>query len=122
MSLFEIDSVTVDGIPYEIQWIDPSTQYTNVGCVAEIDKVNCKIRVSKYNERYALQALIHEIIHIIDDNRLGNAMSEMQVNTVSVSIAAILWDNPDLALQFATAGIEFEPEDDEESDADCPEE
>ena len=117
MNWREIETIRIDGMDYDLEFVDPGTQVKadKLGA-AYLDEL--KIKILEGNQRREIQTLWHEIIHVIDDNRLGYNLSETQTNTLGCSIYQVLADNPDLlmAMYLSICGLEFEPETDEEED------
>lgn len=115
MNWREIESVRVDGLDYEVKFIDPQTQ-VYADTVGSVDYRNQEILLLKCTEKYEIQTFWHELIHIIDKNRLGDKLSETEINALGCAIFQILSDNTDLlfAIYLQLCGLEFEPETDED--------
>ncbi|NCB45040.1 MAG: hypothetical protein EOM59_20810 [Clostridia bacterium] len=119
MNWREIEKIRVDGIDYDLEFVDPDTQVKadKLGA-AHLDDLKIKLLLG--NPRREIQTLWHEIIHIIDDNRLGYVLSETQTNTLGCALYQVFADNPDLlmAMYLSICGLEFEPEDDDQEEDD----
>lgn len=117
MNWREIESVRIDGADYEIGFCDPDAQVKD-DTLGAAWLNEFKIKLLLTNPRREIQSLWHEIIHIIDDNRLGNNLSETQTNTLGCALFQVFADNPDLlmAMYLSICGLEFEPETDEDEE------
>lgn len=111
MNWREIESVRVDGLDYKVKFVDPQTQ-VYADTLGSVDYRNPEIMLLKCDEKFEIQTFWHELIHIIDTNRLGHKLSETEVNTLGCAIFQILSDNTDLlfAMYLELCGLEFEPE------------
>jgi len=119
MKLSEIETIRIDGIDHTLK-ILPVELCADMGFVGKVDYANHTIKLIDHSEPYKVQTLIHELVHVIDENRLDRNLTEGETNAIGCGIAQILLDNPDLvlAIYWAAIGdqIEFEPSEDEESD------
>ena len=113
MRLYELEKIRIDGKDYRVDFVDPSPLM--VSAIANVDYLTQTITIGKTTFQNDIESLLHEITHVINYNRLGDELTEMQVNTFGCSLAQIFLDNPDLGLTVyvESNGIEFEPEEDE---------
>lgn len=121
MTLKDVESVKIDGIDYPIKFI-PAEVASDLEFVGKIDYANHTIKLVDHSEKYKTQTLMHELMHVIDENRLGSKLSEAEINTIGCGFAQIMLDNPDLvlAIYWAAVGdlIEIEPADEDEEGED----
>jgi len=121
MTLKDVESVKIDGVDYKLSFVDASQQLSVVD-LAHFDFMNQEIKLIDCHEKVNVQSLVHELIHAIDGNRLGDVLTETQVEALSTGLCQIFFDSPDLvlAMYWAAVGdlIDFEPGDEDEEDGD----
>jgi len=121
MKLSEVETIRIDGIDHSLKII-PIDIASDLGFVGKVDYANHTIKLVDHSEPYKVQTLMHELVHVIDENRLDRSLTEGETNALGCGLAQILLDNPDLvlAIYWAAIGdqIEFEPDDDHDEDGD----
>ena len=121
MKLSEVEKIRIDGIDHTLK-ILPTELCADMGFVGKVDYANHTIKLIDYSEPYKVQTLMHEIVHVLDENRLDRNLTEGEKNALGCGLAQILLDNPDLvlAIYWAAIGgqIEFEHEDEDEEEGD----
>ncbi len=111
--IYDIDSIRVDGQNYAIQWIEmPGIRPS---CIAEVNFDMQRIIVYKTTEQNDISTLLHELVHIINENRLGSKLTETDVEAMATGLTQILLDNQDFTLAMAMQGVEFEDEQEDEA-------
>ena len=121
MRLADIETIRIDGIDHTLK-ILPTELCADMGFVGKVDYANHTIKLIDYSEPYKVQTLMHELVHVLDENRLDRNLTEGETNAIGCGMAQILLDNPDLvlAIYWAAIGdqIEFEHDDDHDEDGD----
>ena len=113
--LYDIDSIRIDGANYAVNWLDmPDIPFDSV---AEVSYARQKISVIKSHPEHDLQSLLHEIMHVINYNRLGDKLIESEVNTIGCSLSQLILDNTEEFISMASCGLEIN-ESDSEIDSD----
>ena len=113
--IYDIESIRVDGQNYAIQWIEmPGIRPS---CIAEVNFDTQRIVVYKTTEQNDISTLLHELVHIINENRMGGKLVEADVEAMATGLTQALLDNQDFTLAMAMQGVEFEDEGEQEDEA-----
>ena len=97
VKLSDVETIRIDGIDHSLK-ILPVELCADMGFVGKVDYANHTIKLIDYSEPYKVQTLMHEIVHVLDENRLDRNLTEGETNSIGCGIAQILLDNPDLVL------------------------
>ena len=117
------ETIRIDGVDFDVKYLDESVQVMP-DTFGSVDYRAKDIRILAGNDQLTIQSLWHEILHVIDRNRLGNKLTERDIEGLAIGICQVLFDNSDFAVACYTANapdLEFEPDDaddDEDSDED----
>jgi len=120
MKLCEVETIRIDGVDYDVSILDESTQ-VSVDTLGTYDKRNRSIKILNSGEKVNIQTLWHEILHVINENRLYGDLDERTIESLATGISQVLFDNHDFAVACYMADvpdIEFEPDDDHDEDGD----
>jgi len=111
--LYAIDNIRIDGATYSVEWLESPD--IPKACVAAVSYEKQKICIYKSHPEHDLQSLLHEIVHVINYNRLGEKLEESEINTIGCSLAQIILDNVEEIITMAGTGLtEIESDDDHE--------
>ena len=120
MRLDDIETIRIDGIDYNVSILDESGQ-VSLDTLGTYDKRNRIIKVLDSGEKINIQTLWHEILHVINENRLYGDLDERTIESLATGISQVLFDNHDFAVACYMADvpcIDFEPDENETDDED----
>jgi hypothetical protein len=105
-----IDELKLDGMIYSVYMHEATA--LGIDAYGRIDFANLRIDVVEQEPAVMLQTMWHEKIHHINHYRLGDALTEEQIDAIATGINAGLLDNPDFAEQIVCVANkgEFLPE------------
>ena len=113
--IYEIERIRIDGQDFAIKWIDE--QEIPLANMGQVNYGKQLMTIAKSSEQNDISTLLHEIMHVINENRLGGKLAEAEIESVAKGLSQVLLDNQDMTMQMAMQGVEFEDEGEQEDEA-----
>ena len=114
--IYDIESIRVDGQSYAIQWVEMPD--IRPSCIAQVNFDLQKILLYKTTEQNDIASLLHELVHVINENRMGGKLVEADVEAMATGLTQVLLDNQDFTLAMAMQGVEFQEDEEGEQEDD----
>ena len=112
--IYDIESIRIDGQDYTVAWLDMPAIANET--IANVDYHKQQITIYKTHEQNDMNSLLHEIMHVVNQNRPGDKLSEAEINSLGCSLTQIVLDNPAELITMASIGLTDDDEDTDDAD------
>lgn len=112
--IYDIESIRIDGQDYTVAWLDMPAIANET--IANVDYHKQQITIYKTHEQNDMNSLLHEIMHVVNQNRLGDKLTEAEINSLGCSLTQIVLDNPAEIITMASIGLTDDEEDTDDAD------